>query len=151
MFIRAVRLPTVLLTIAYLARLETEAGLGTFEVSGGTEPVLAVMLVVTVRTVTVLVTPPPLLHTVSTLTLPPSQEGTSWVSALIEPALTSGLAALEVDTVRGLQANLVISEWTVSLPITDLSVQDTPRPAPSSTPSQALHLHTTLTRRLGLV
>ena len=147
MFIRAVRLPAVLTTIAYLTRLETKAGLGTLEVCLGTEPVLAVLLVLTVRTVAVLVTPPPLLHTVSTLTLSPSQEGTSWASARIEPTLSPGLVAVQVDTVRGLQADLVISEWTVSLAITDLSVQDTPGPGPAL--SQALT--TGLTGRRGLV
>ena len=149
-FIRAVRLPAVLTTIADLARRETEAGLLTLEVSRGTEPGLAVLLVLTVRrTVTVLVTPPLLLHTVSTLALEPSQEGTSWTPALIEPALSPCLVAVQVDTVRGLQANLVISKWTVSVPITDLSVQDTAGPGPAPTPGHALH--TPLTPSLALV
>ena len=154
--IRAVSRPAVLATVAELARPETEAGLGALEESRWAGPVLAVelCLVLTVwRTVTVVVTPLVLRHTVPDLTLAPGQGDPGWVFARVDPALSSGLATLEVDTVRGHQADLVISQWTVSLPVTDLSVQDTPGPSsgPGTAPSQAPALATGLTGRPGLV
>ena len=111
-----------------------------------TGPVPTALLVLTVLTVTVTVTPERDLQT-----LRPAQSagagGRPGVPGLVQEAGSPGDMALQGHSARADQTHLVISPRTVPPPVTDLLVQDTP---PSS-PTHGHPRHTPGTRLGALV